>query len=104
MMRLPSSKRTALAELELMGLHLSPANQKFMPNDFELMKPIYETCIKYDKPILFDSGMIWIKNAPTKYSQPILFEDVALEYPELRICSRPLRLAAVDNGNDDAPA
>ena len=76
----------AFCELELMGLHLSPANQKFMPNDFELMKPIYETCIKYNKPILFDSGMIWMKNAPTKYSQPILFEDVALGYPELRIC------------------
>ena len=78
--------KKAFEEQGLMGLHLSPANQAFFPNDLAVAAPVYETCLKYNKPILFDSGMIWIKNAPTKYSQPLLFEDVAIEYPELRIC------------------
>lgn len=75
----------AFTELKLVGLKLSPAIQYFMPND-PMMKPIYEICIKYNKPILFEAGMTWVKNSPSKYSNPLLFEDVAIEYPELRIC------------------
>lgn len=67
------------------GLKLSPAIQYFMPQD-PMMKPIYETCIKYNKPILFEAGMTWVKNSPTKYSNPMNFEDVAIEYPKLRMC------------------
>lgn len=75
----------AFTELKLSGLKLSPAIQYFMPND-PIMKPIYEICIKYNKPILFEAGMTWVKNSPSKYSNPLLFEDVAIEYPELRMC------------------
>ncbi|HBU13155.1 MAG TPA: amidohydrolase [Clostridiales bacterium] len=76
----------AFGAQNMAGLRLNPASQRFMPNDDALMKPIYECCIKHNKPILFDAGMSWIKNAPSKYSQPLVFEDVALEYPDLRIC------------------
>lgn len=75
----------AFTELKLSGLKLSPAIQYFMPND-PMMKPIYDMCIKYDKPILFEAGMTWVKNSPSKYSNPLLFEDVAIEFPELRFC------------------
>lgn len=78
--------RKAFTELDLKGLKLNPSNQGFMPNDFDLMKPIYDICMEYNKPILFHAGMTWIKNAHSKYSHPLLFEDVALEYPDLRIC------------------
>ena len=30
--------------------------------------------------------MTWVKNSPSKYSNPLNFEDVAIEYPELRMC------------------
>jgi hypothetical protein len=75
----------AFTRMGMLGLKLSPAIQHFMPND-PCMDSIYKTCIKYNKPILFDSGMTWVKNSPSKYSHPMIFEDVAINYPELRIC------------------
>ena len=75
----------AFTELGLAGLKLSPAMQYFMPND-SCMKPVYETCLKYNKPILFEAGMTWVKNSPSKYSNPLNFEEVAIAYPELRMC------------------
>ena len=75
----------AFTELGLAGLKLSPAMQYFMPND-PCMKPVYETCLKYNKPILFEAGMTWVKNSPSKYSNPLNFEETAIEYPELRMC------------------
>lgn len=75
----------AFVELKLSGLKLSPAMQHFMPND-RMMDGIYRMCLKYNKPILFDAGMTWVKNSPSKYSNPLLFEDVAIEYPELLMC------------------
>lgn len=75
----------AFTELNLSGLKLSPAMQLFMPDD-KIMKPIYELCLKYNKSILFEAGMTWMKNSPSKYSNPLVFEDVAIEYPDLRMC------------------
>lgn len=75
----------AFIELKLTGLKLSPAMQYFMPND-SFMNSIYEMCIKYNKPVLFDAGMTWVKNSPSKYSNPLLFEDIAIKYPKLKIC------------------
>lgn len=75
----------SFVELKLAGLKLSPAMQRFMPND-PGMDAIYRMCIQYNKPILFDAGMTWVKNSPSKYSNPLLFEDVAIAYPELRMC------------------
>lgn len=75
----------AFIELNLAGLKLSPAIQRFMPND-RMMKPIYEMCLRHNKPILFETGMTWVKNSPSKYSHPLLMEEVAIDYPELRMC------------------
>lgn len=75
----------AFTGLGLAGLKLSPALQLFMP-DSPMMEKVYKTCIKYNKPILLESGMTWMKDSPSKYSNPLLLEDVAIEYPELRMC------------------
>jgi uncharacterized protein len=75
----------AFKDLGLLGLKLNPSSQKFYPTD-AVMKPIYELCIKYDRPILFHAGMSFEANAPVKYSQPMQFEDIAIQYPNLRIC------------------
>lgn len=75
----------AFTELDLAGLKLSPAMQLFMPDD-PMMRPIYQLCLKYNKPILFEAGMTWIKNSPSKYANPLVFEEVAMEYPDLRMC------------------
>jgi len=75
----------AFIKLNLAGLKLSPAVQRFMPND-PVIKPIYQMCRKYNKPILFETGMTWVKNSPSLYSNPLLLEEVAIDYPELRMC------------------
>jgi len=67
----------------LKGLKLNLSALKIYPDD-ERMKKIYSYCEKNGKPILFHSGMTWLPNAPSRYSQPICFEDVAIEYPNLR--------------------
>ncbi len=75
----------AFENMKLSGLNLNPSNQGFYPDD-EKMDKIYEVCVKYNKPIMFHSGMTWLKNAPSKYSHPLNFEEVAIKYPNLRMC------------------
>ena len=75
----------AFTELNLAGLKLSPAMQRFMPGD-PLLDPVYEMCIRYRKTILFEAGLTWVKDSPSKYSNPLVFEDVAIRHPELKMC------------------
>jgi predicted TIM-barrel fold metal-dependent hydrolase len=75
----------AFKTLGLKGLKLNPSKQKFYPDD-DLLKPIYEKCLEYNKPIMFHAGLSWEPDAPAKYSKPLNFEEVALQYPGLRFC------------------
>lgn len=75
----------AFADLKLKGLKLHPSRQHFYPND-EKLEPIYRICEKYNKPILFHSGLSWEPDTLSKYARPIEFEEVAYRHPKLRIC------------------
>ncbi|MBQ2791879.1 MAG: amidohydrolase [Oscillospiraceae bacterium] len=75
----------AFKDLKLAGLKLHPSKQAFYPDD-PMMDPIYEMCIKYNKPIMFHAGMSWEPDCLIKYSRPINFEPVAVKYPQLRMC------------------
>lgn len=75
----------AFTELGLKGLKLHPGRQNFYPGE-ERMEPLYRLCEKYDKPIIFHSGLSFEPNCLTKYSRPIEFEPVAMKHPGLRIC------------------
>lgn len=75
----------AFRDLGLMGLKLNPAKQKFSPME-EGMDEIYEICLKYNRPVMFHSGMSWEPDTLMEAGRPALFEPVALKFPELRIC------------------
>ncbi|MDD2955378.1 MAG: amidohydrolase family protein [Oscillospiraceae bacterium] len=75
----------AFKNLGLMGLKLNPSKQAFYPADPK-MDAIYKKCIQYNKPILFHAGMSWEPGTLMKYSVPLNFEEVAVKYPQLRIC------------------
>ena len=75
----------AFEELHLLGLKLHPSRQIFYPTDAALL-PIYECCIRHNKPILFHAGISLEPNSNSKYSHPSLFEEVAIQFPELRFC------------------
>lgn len=75
----------AFTDLKLKGLKLHPSRQWFYPSD-ERLEPIYQICEKYNKPILFHSGLSWEPDTLSKYARPIEFEEVACRHPKLRIC------------------
>lgn len=75
----------AFTDLNLKGLKLHPAKQIFYPADRRL-DSIYDICEKYNKPIIFHSGLSWEPDTLTKYARPIEFEELAYRRSKLRIC------------------
>jgi predicted TIM-barrel fold metal-dependent hydrolase len=80
----PRELHHAVRELGLRGLKLAPAMQEFWPDDPKLA-PVYSAAQELGIPVLFHAGMSWEPGSRLKYGQPIRFEDVAAEYPRLRI-------------------
>ena len=96
----PWTGKLALDEIKRckdLGLHgmgeLNPARQHFFANDIRFY-PLWEQCAKLNMPILFHGGMA-AAGAGTpggmgiklKYSQPIHLDEVAADFPELKIIS-----------------
>lgn len=75
----------AFLELKLSGLKLHPSKQRFYPADPK-MSEIYKLCEQLNKPIIFHSGFSWQPGSPVNYSHPLNFEDIAMNFPKLRIC------------------
>lgn len=75
----------AFTELNLKGLKLHPSRQRFYPMD-ERLEPIYMMCEKYNRPIIFHSGLSWEPHTLSKYARPVEFEELAEKHPKLRIC------------------
>ena len=75
----------AIRGLGLQGLKLSPSSQGFYPNDRELAYPVYEVASELGIPVLFHAGLSWEPGARMKYGQPIYLEDVAADFPDLRL-------------------
>ena len=81
-------------ELGLTGIgELNPARQHFFPNDIRFY-PLWEECRRLGMPILFHGGMAAAgagtpggMGTKLKYSQPIYLDDVAADFPELKIIS-----------------
>jgi uncharacterized protein len=74
----------AVEELGLRGLKLAPGMQEFYPDDRQYF-PLYERAAELGIPILFHAGMSWEPGSRLKYGQPMRFEDVAAEIPQLKI-------------------
>jgi len=75
---------------------INPARQQFFPNDTRFY-PLWEECQKLELPILFHSGMAGAgagtpggMGNKLKFTQPIHLDDVAADFPELKIiCAHP---------------
>jgi uncharacterized protein len=70
--------------LKLKGLKLGPIYQNIHPAD-ERMMEIYQFCQDRNLPIMIHQGTTFPRLAPLKYSLPILLEEVALQFPNLRM-------------------
>ncbi len=75
----------AVEGLGLKGLKLAPAYQNFHPMDPRI-QPVYEMAQRLAVPVMFGKASPHIARVPLKYGHPELLEDVAVAYPELRMC------------------
>ena len=75
--------RIAQEELQLKGVTVSPALQNFHPSDTRAMW-LYEQCVRRGMPVLFEQNH---RNPAAKmeFERPLLLDEVAREFPELRI-------------------
>jgi hypothetical protein len=71
-------------DLEMKGIKLGPNYQGFDPLG-ESAFAVYATAQRLGLPILFHAGTSPMRTAPIRYAHPLLFDDVAIAFPELRM-------------------
>jgi len=87
----PSRPKEAIAELErsqtelgLCGLSIAPAAQDFHPSDSKAMT-VYAEAARRELPIVFHSGVHVSAATKLEYAHPMLLDEVAREFPQLKI-------------------
>lgn len=71
-------------ELRLKGVKLGPNYQVFDPLDPAALR-IYGLAERHGLPILFHQGASPVPEAPLRYAHPLVMDDIAMRFPELRI-------------------
>lgn len=71
-------------DLGLRGIKISPVYQNFHPTDRKAY-PMYEKAVELDIPLLIHMSPTFPRTAPLKYGNPTLFDDIAIQFPELRM-------------------
>jgi predicted TIM-barrel fold metal-dependent hydrolase len=73
-----------IVRLGLRGVKLGPIYQNVHPTDPRMMQ-VYEFCQAHRLPIMIHQGTTFVRTGPLKFALPILLEDVAIAFPELRM-------------------
>lgn len=71
-------------DLGLRGIKLGPNYQDFEPLG-EPARRVYAYAQQHGWPILFHQGTSPIRTAPLRYAHPIVMDEIAIAFPELRI-------------------
>ena len=66
------------------GIKLYPVYNLYYPNDPKIY-PIYDVAQEMRAPILFHTGTSVFKSSRVKYGNPISYDDVAVDFPDLRL-------------------
>lgn len=74
----------ARTELGLKGIKLGPNYQIFDPLG-EAALHVYGLAERHGLPILFHQGASPVRDAPLRYAHPLLMDEIAIRFPELRI-------------------
>ena len=72
-----------LGELGAKRIKLYPPGG-FYPND-RAVYPIYEKAVQYGVPVDFHTMAVRVSPMRSKYSHPMYLEDIAIDFPELKI-------------------
>jgi predicted TIM-barrel fold metal-dependent hydrolase len=81
----PRQLERAVRGLGLRGLKLDPALQRFHPDDRRIAWPLYQACAELGVPLVIHCGLSWSLAGQSKYAHPLALEEVAQEFPSLRI-------------------
>jgi predicted TIM-barrel fold metal-dependent hydrolase len=73
-----------IRDMGFKGLKLYPSYQHFYPNDKKIY-PLYEIALQDDIPVMFHTGSSIYKNSKLKYADPMHLDEVAADFPELKI-------------------
>jgi uncharacterized protein len=71
-------------ERGLVGIKLGPNYQRFDPLGAPALA-VYAHSAKHGLPILFHMGASPIRQAPLRYTYPLVADEIALRFPDLRI-------------------
>ena len=74
----------AYNELGLRGLKLGPNYQNFEPLGENALR-VYAKAQELKLPVLFHQGTSPIRDAPLRYAHPLVMDEIAIRFPELRI-------------------
>lgn len=74
----------AVTELGLKGLKLGPVYQHWDPTDRRHW-PLFEKAQELDLPIMWHQGTTFPSEARLKWANPLQLEDIAMDFPELRM-------------------
>ncbi len=87
----PAREVARLAEeLHLRAIKLHPPHQLFRPNayvDGELpgLRELYAACERFGLPVIFHTGTSVFPRARNRFADPLMVEDVAVDFPDLTI-------------------
>lgn len=75
--------------LELGGMKIQGPHMNVAPNAYldgtKALRVLYETCEREGVPIMFHTGTTIFPGARIKYGDPLLLDDVAIDFPKLKI-------------------
>ena len=74
----------AVQELGLRGLKMAPIYGGWDPLDPRALK-IFARAEELGLPIMLHQGTTYPRKAPLKYANPVLLEDIALRFPDLKM-------------------
>ncbi len=78
-----------IEELSVRMIKIHPPHQLFYPNEhlsgLEALAVIYEKAQEYGVPVMFHTGTSIFPKARIKYGDPIYLDDVAIDFPRLKI-------------------
>lgn len=85
----PAAEIGRWAERGMRGLKLHPPHQGFAPNDYRGSRPrlaeVYAACVERALPVIIHTGTSVFPRARSRYGEPLLCEDVAIDFPELTL-------------------
>jgi len=82
--RLGDELERCVSDLGMKGVKLYPTYQQFYPNDPALY-PLYSKAQDLKIPVMVHTGSSLFRGSRLKYGDPVLLDDVAVDFPELTL-------------------